>query len=110
MSVILTSLLNQSDPIPGAVDPQTGKPITEAGLAIAIQQNPGLLQQFPVPAAVINQGLAFAADSFGTTFWVGFLLTLTFIPVAFLPRKRKAPNVTDETQDEPAVAAPIIVH
>ena len=111
MSVILTSLLNQSTPIPGAVDPQTGQPITEASLAIASQLNPGLLQQFPVPAAVINQGLEFAANAFGSTFMVAFLLTLTvFIPIAFLPRKRKAPNVTDETQDEPAVAAPIIVH
>jgi len=30
------------------------------------------------------------ADSFATTFWVGFVLVLaTFIPIAFLPRKRQ---------------------
>src|SRR3712207_6554020 len=48
MSVILTSELNDAPAIPGVVDPQTGAPVTEAGLAIAVQQNPALAQQFPV--------------------------------------------------------------
>jgi EmrB/QacA subfamily drug resistance transporter len=110
MSVILTTTLNRSTPIPGAVDPGSGKPITEAGLAIAMQQKPELAQVFPVDPSVIQRGLAFAADSFGTTFWVGFgLVVLTFVPVAFLPRKRKD---VDDVQggDEEAVASPVATH
>jgi MFS family permease len=86
MSVILTSQLNQSAPIPGLTNPRTGEPITEAGAAIASQHG----AQLPVPPAIIQRGLEFVADSFATTFWVGFVLVLaTFIPIAFLPRKRQ---------------------
>jgi EmrB/QacA subfamily drug resistance transporter len=110
MSVILTSELNGSTPIPGAVDPQTGKPVTEAGLAIAVQQRPELLQQFPVPPALIERGLDFVADSFATTFWVGFALVLvTFIPVAFLPRRREVSHLLDDEPGVPA-AATLPVH
>jgi EmrB/QacA subfamily drug resistance transporter len=110
MSVILTTSLNRSTPIPGAVDPASGKPITEAGLAIAMQQKPELAQVFPVEPSVIEKGLAFAADSFATTFWVGFaLVLLTFVPVAFLPRKAK--DASDATAgDEEAVAIPVAMH
>jgi len=87
MSVILTSQLNQSPDIPGAVNPQTGEPITEAGAAIAHQQGANL----PIPPDIIERGLNFVADSFATTFTVGFFLVLaTFIPIAFLPRKKEA--------------------
>jgi EmrB/QacA subfamily drug resistance transporter len=112
MSVILTSRLNGSTPIPGAVDPQSGKPITEAGLAIASKLNPDLLKQFPVPGEVIQRGLTYAAHSFATTYWVGFALMLAvFIPIAFLPRTRRVtPPVTAQPEGEPAVAAPIIIH
>jgi len=107
MSVILTSRLNGSAPIPGAVDPKTGEPITEAKLAIAAQLQPDILKQIPVPPAVIRHGLEFAADSFAGTYWVGFaLVLLTFVPIAFLPRKREpAPATTDgeAAQDLPAV-------
>jgi hypothetical protein len=83
MSVILTSQLNESDPIPGLTNPRTGEPITEAGAAIASQHG----TQLPLPPTIIERGLAFVADSFATTFWVGFVLVLaTFIPIAFLPR------------------------
>jgi EmrB/QacA subfamily drug resistance transporter len=112
MSVILTNELNGSRPIPGAVDPQTGEPITEAGLAIAAQQRPELLQQFPVDPSFIRQGLEFAADSFAVTFWVGFALVLaTFIPVAFLPRRRERSHLLDD-QDGQAerTVVPAIVH
>ena len=111
MSVILTSSLNGSTKIPGAVDPQSGKPITEAGLAIASKLNPDLLKKFPVPGEVLRRGLEYAAHSFANTYWVGFALMLAvFIPIAFLPRKKVVMPVTDETQDEPADAAPIIIH
>lgn len=109
MSVILTTSLNKSTPIPGAVDPVSGKPITEAGLAIAMQQKPELAQVFPVEPSVIERGLAFAADSFAVTFWVAFgLVLLTFVPVAFLPRKRTP--VGQAVTAEESAAVPIAIH
>jgi MFS family permease len=94
MSVILTSQLNESNPIPGLNNPRTGEPITEAGAAIASQQG----VQLPVPPTILERGLEFVADSFATTFWVGFLLVLlTFIPIAFLPRKRQASQLGGPT-------------
>jgi hypothetical protein len=106
MSVILTSRLNGSTPIPGLNNPQTGEPITEAGAAIATQQG----AQLPLPPPVLERGLQYAADSFATTFWVGFALVLaTFIPIAFLPRKKRAPGAPG-AQGESAVEAPILMH
>ncbi|MDQ7906323.1 DHA2 family efflux MFS transporter permease subunit [Phytohabitans sp. ZYX-F-186] len=110
MSVILTSQLNGSTPIPGLNDPGTGEPITEASAAIAVQHG----AQIPLPPDVLSRGLAFVADSFATTFWVGFVLVLlTFIPIAFLPRKRAASplvvsdDVRDLGGDKPAPATMI---
>ncbi len=108
MSVILTSRLNESPTIPGAVDPQSGAPVTEAGLAIAVEQNPALAQQFPVDPSILQRGLAYVADSFATTFWVGFALMLaTLIPAFFLPRRRRPAPVGDATQD---AASPVMIH
>ncbi|MEV4822284.1 DHA2 family efflux MFS transporter permease subunit [Micromonospora sp. NPDC049274] len=109
MSVILTNELNGSRPIPGAVDP-SGKPITEAGLAIAAQQRPELLQQMPVDPSIIERGLDFAAKSFAHTFWVGFALVLaTLIPALLLPRRRKPEQPLGDEQAELA-KAPVIIH
>jgi hypothetical protein len=106
MSVILTSQLNGSPAIPGATNPRTGEPITEAGAAIASQH--GL--QLPVPPAILQRGLEFAADSFATTFWVGFVLVLlTFIPIAFLPRRREASQLPD-AGDDGRVETPVMIH
>ncbi|GIE95475.1 DHA2 family efflux MFS transporter permease subunit [Paractinoplanes rishiriensis] len=103
MSVILTSELNGSTVVPGATNPQTGEPMTEAGIAIGAQLNPALAQQ--VPPDLIDRGLAFAADCFANTFFVGFLVVLlTFIPVAFLPRKREVSHITDDIDQPPAPA------
>jgi len=115
MSVILTSEINDSAPIPGAVDPNTGQPITEAGLAIAAQHNPGLLQQFPVDPSIIQRGLEFVADSFATTYWVGFALDLaTFIPAAFLPRRKEVSHLLDDQDPDGEVSlakpTPVIIH
>lgn len=109
MSVLLTNALNESRPIPGATDP-SGKPITEAGLAIATRLRPELTQQFPVDPSLIERGLDFAASSFASTFWVGFtLVLLTFIPVAFLPRRRRPSPPADGPQAEQA-KTPVVVH
>jgi EmrB/QacA subfamily drug resistance transporter len=109
MSVILTSQLNGSDPIPGLNNPGTGKPITEAGAAIANQHGAHL----PVEPSVIQRGLEFVAGSFATTFWVGFALVLaTFIPIAFLPRKRRKSQQLDDPSADGGdrVVAPALVH
>jgi MFS family permease len=72
MSVVLTNLLLQHE---------------LAGAAIASQADPSIAAQLP-PAA-LNLGFAQAADAFGNTFLVAtVIMVLTFIPAAFLPRKR----------------------
>ncbi|RZU53993.1 EmrB/QacA subfamily drug resistance transporter [Krasilnikovia cinnamomea] len=99
MSVILTSQLNKSTPIPG-----TNPPITEAQAAIASHH-----VTVPLPPSVIQQGLEFVAQSFATTFWVGFVLVLaTFIPIAFLPRKRQA--ASPDAAGEGTVETPVMIH
>ncbi|MFG3422555.1 DHA2 family efflux MFS transporter permease subunit [Micromonospora sp. NPDC048063] len=109
MSVILTNELNGSRPIPGVTDP-SGEPVTEAGLATAVQQQPELTQQFPVDPSLIDRGLDFAAGAFANTFWIGFALVLaTFIPAAFLPRRRKPSHLLDDQQAEQE-KVPVMLH
>jgi EmrB/QacA subfamily drug resistance transporter len=108
MSVILTAQLNESAAIPGLTNPRTGEPITEAGAAIANQHGANL----PIPPDILERGLRFVADSFATTFWVGFLLVLaTFIPIAFLPRKRQ-PAKLDGPEDAGGdrLETPVMIH
>ncbi|XVU25306.1 DHA2 family efflux MFS transporter permease subunit [Actinoplanes sp. CA-054009] len=103
MSVILTSQLNGSAEIPGVTNPNNGEPITEAGAAIAVQQG----AQIPLPPEIFQRGLQWAADSFATTFWVGFLLTVAaLIPIAFLPKKR----IAKDESGEGAVEPPVLIH
>ncbi|MFC0007755.1 DHA2 family efflux MFS transporter permease subunit [Micromonospora siamensis] len=110
MSVILTNELNGSQPIPGATDP-SGNPVTEAALAIGVQQRPELAQQFPVPPSLIERGLDFAANSFATTFWVGFaLVLLTFIPAAFLPRRSEPSHLLDGEPGGQQPPVPVAIH
>jgi EmrB/QacA subfamily drug resistance transporter len=108
MSVILTSRLNESPPIPGLTNPRTGEQITEAGAAIASQQGADM----PLPPTIIERGLAFVADSFATTFAVAFVLVLlTFIPIAFLPRKRQpSPLGEPNTSGGDHVEAAAMIH
>ncbi|AGL19890.1 DHA2 family efflux MFS transporter permease subunit [Actinoplanes sp. N902-109] len=109
MSVILTNELNDSRVIPGVTDP-SGAPLTEAGLAIGVQQNPALAQQIPVEPSVLQRGLEFVANAFGSTFWVGFIIVLAvFIPAFFLPRRRPAPANPGALPTE-APATPVITH
>ena len=106
MSVILTSRLNGSPAIPGLTNPRTGEPITEAGAAIAHQQG----AQLPVDPSIIERGLQFVADSFATTFSVAWVVVLaTFIPIAFLPRKREAAPAAGTAAGD-ATEAPVLLH
>jgi EmrB/QacA subfamily drug resistance transporter len=91
ISVVLTSNLQESD---------TALP------AIAAQQDPSLVDDIGGPAA-LAAGLAEAAEAFASTYWVAFVLVLlTFIPVAFLPRKREVTHLLDELDDAPPVVVP----
>jgi hypothetical protein len=108
MSVILTTQLNESTPIPGLTNPSTGAPITEAEAAIASQHG----AQMPVPPTIIQSGLEFVADSFATTFTVAFVLVLlTFIPIAFLPHKRQPSQLDGPSGDDgDLVETPAMIH
>jgi EmrB/QacA subfamily drug resistance transporter len=107
MSVILTDQLNDSPVIPGVTNPVTGAPVTEAGLAIGAVQDPAIAQTVPDPS-ILERGLQFAADSFASTFMVGFVLVLlTLIPAFFLPRKKEESHLLD---DDGSKAAPVILH
>ncbi|MDO3703055.1 DHA2 family efflux MFS transporter permease subunit [Micromonospora sp. C28SCA-DRY-2] len=109
MSVILTNELNGSPVIPGVTDPK-GEPVTEASLAIGVQQQPELLQQFPVDPSLLQRGLDFAASSFASTFWVAFVLVLlTFGAVAFLPRRREPSHLLDGEQGD-ETRTPVVIH
>ncbi|WP_229402250.1 DHA2 family efflux MFS transporter permease subunit [Micromonospora okii] len=111
MSVILTNELNDSPVIPGAIDPNTGAPVTEAGLAIAVERDPALAQQFPVDPGLLQRGLEFVANSFGAVFWVAFLLMLlTFVPAFLLPRRRERSHLLDDEQGDGRPAAPVVMH
>ena len=67
--------------------------------------------QLPLPPAVIHRGLEFAADSFATTFMVGFVLVLpTFIPIAFLPRKREASQLAPARPATGASRRRVMIH
>ncbi|MEV6306569.1 DHA2 family efflux MFS transporter permease subunit [Actinoplanes sp. NPDC051861] len=106
MSVILTSNLNDSAIIPGMNGP-TGEPVTEAGLAIAAQRDPGLAAQVPDPS-ILERGLQFVADSYAATFTVGFVLVLlTLIPAFFLPRKKEESHLLDDEEGSRAAAVPL---
>ena len=103
MSVILTSRLNGS--AVAFADPKTGAPVTEAQAAIATQQH--LIPAGAVSRDVLERGLTFVSHSFAATFWVAFgIVLLTFVPVAFLPRKREVSKLGENEQP----AAPVLTH
>jgi hypothetical protein len=108
MSVILTSNLNNAPKVPGMLNPQTGEPVSIADVAILSHdsvQGPAIVKQ--VPPDLIDRGLAFVADSYASTYWVGFALVLaTFIPIAFLPRKREVSRLAEDE----AGATPVVLH
>jgi EmrB/QacA subfamily drug resistance transporter len=90
MSVILTNNLKES-------------PL--AGPAMASHHDPSIVDKLG-GQAVINHGLAQAAEAFASTFLVAaILVTLTFIPASFLPRRRM---VTPMEAEEGA--PPVLMH
>jgi MFS family permease len=110
MSVVLTSKQADAPTLPGPPNPQTGKPWTIAEVAQAShlpEVRDQILKGFGPD--VVHRGLQFLADSFAATYWVGFALVLaTFIPIAFLPRKREVSHLADGA--EAAAPAPVVMH
>lgn len=108
MSVVLTTQLSKSATVPGMTDPDTGEPLTEAGLAIASQMRPEEFVDNPLPSDLVARGLDFAADAFSHTFLVALALVLAaLIPALFLPRKREVNQLATEDGTDPA---PIALH
>ncbi|WP_433045363.1 DHA2 family efflux MFS transporter permease subunit [Dactylosporangium sp. CS-033363] len=106
MSVILTSKTSDAPKVPGTTNPATGEPLSITDLAVISHSNPDIAKM-PGGPGLIDQGLHFLSDSFATTFWVGFILVLcTFIPIAFLPRKKEVSHLNDDQ----AEAAPVMIH
>ena len=73
--------------------------------AIASQQDPSVADQIGGSGGVA-EGIAQAADAFADTYWLAAVLVLlTFIPMAFLPRKREVSHLLDDED-----VAPIVLH
>ncbi|GAA2153762.1 MFS transporter [Humibacillus xanthopallidus] len=67
--------------------------------AIAAQKDPALVDQVGGPAAV-EEGLAQAADAFGSTFLVAaILLCTTLVAASFLPRKHEESHLLDDVAE-----------
>ena len=97
-------------PIPGLTDPRPASRSPRPALAIADQQQPELASSSRWTRRSSSAACDFVADSFATTFWVGFaLVLLTFIPIAFLPRRREPSHLLDG-QQEGQPKAPVIIH
>jgi EmrB/QacA subfamily drug resistance transporter len=107
LSVILTNHLNDSPVIPGTQGlPGLPDGLTEAAAAIASSTESGaqVIAQLGVPQQVINSGLVEAAASFGSTFWVAWVLVvLTLVPAFFLQRKRERSHLLDEEPQPPVM-------
>ncbi|GIG64472.1 DHA2 family efflux MFS transporter permease subunit [Phytomonospora endophytica] len=76
-----------------------------AGPAIAAQHDPAVAAQLPPGAK--EQGLAEAAEGFGATFVLAFVLIVATMVAAFFLPKKKAPAPTGEAGEE---RAPVMVH
>ncbi|NKY52741.1 DHA2 family efflux MFS transporter permease subunit [Nocardia vermiculata] len=74
----------------------------DGGAAVASRDNPAIAQQ--IPPSVLERGFDAAADAFGNTFLVAFVLVLvTLIPAFFLPRRAIVPEGEDAQQ-------PVLMH
>ncbi|MFB9410033.1 DHA2 family efflux MFS transporter permease subunit [Dactylosporangium matsuzakiense] len=108
MSVVLTSKTGDAPTVPGTTNPVTGQPLSITDLAVASHQDPRVAQM-PGGPELIDRGLHFLADSFASTYWVGFVLVLaTFIPIAFLPRKKEVSHLADDQTE--GAAPPVMMH
>lgn len=112
MSVILTNHLNDSPIVAGTRGlkglPAEGLTQTKIAIGSFTDQGAALIKQLGVPQSVIDSGFVQAASSFGSTFWVAWLLViLTIVPALFLPRKKEVSHLLD---DEQGNRPPVMVH
>jgi hypothetical protein len=94
-----------SDQVPGV---EGG--LTPAQLAAGSHTENGsqLVDMLGVPANVLAQGFQDLADAFQSSYWVAFfVLVVTLVPVAFLPRKREKSHLLD---DQDGATPPIMMH
>jgi EmrB/QacA subfamily drug resistance transporter len=99
MSVILTNHLNDSPIIPGTQQiPGLGGGLRETQAAILSNTRPESVSAFHLDPAAIARGLADAAASFSSTYWVAWVLVvLTLIPAVLLPRKHEETHLTENS-------------
>jgi len=98
MSVILTNHLNDSPIIPGTQQiPGLGGGLRETQAAILTNTRPENVAAFHLDPAAVARGLADAAHSFSSTYWVAWVLVvLTLIPAVLLPRKHEETHLTED--------------
>jgi predicted MFS family arabinose efflux permease len=99
MSVILTNHLNDSPIIPGTQQiPGLGNGLRETQAAIFTNTRPESVAALHLDPAAIARGLADAASSFASTYWVAWVLVaLTLVPAVMLPRKHEETRLAGES-------------
>lgn len=104
ISVVLTNAMKSGDVVPGTEQFDGG--LTAAQIAAAANTPQGSAMDFP--AQIVAQGMQDLGEAFQSSYMVAFfVLLVTLIPVAFLPRKREKSHLLD---DESGSTAPVIMH
>jgi EmrB/QacA subfamily drug resistance transporter len=110
ISVVLTNAMKSGAIIPGSENlPGVDGGLTAAQLAASshTEQGSQLVEALKVPASVLEQGFQDLADAFQSSYWVAFfVLVVTLVPVAMLPRKREKSHLLDDEADAP----PVMMH
>jgi EmrB/QacA subfamily drug resistance transporter len=111
ISVVLTNAMKSGSVIAGSEQlPGVEGGLTPAQLAAGshTEQGSGLVDALGVPGSVLTQGFQDLADAFQSSYWVAFfVLVVTLVPVAFLPRKREKSHLLD---DQDGATPPIMMH
>jgi EmrB/QacA subfamily drug resistance transporter len=111
ISVVLTNAMKSGAVIAGSEKvPGVEGGLTPAQLAAGSHTENGgkLVEMLGVPGNVLQQGFQDLADAFQSSYWVAFfVLVVTLVPVALLPRKREESHLLD---DEDGATPPIMMH
>ncbi|MCW2788767.1 MAG: transporter [Aeromicrobium sp.] len=111
ISVVLTNAMKSGDVLAGSESlPNVDGGLTAAQLAASSHTEQGnqLVQALDASGAVLQQGFQDLADAFASSYWVAFfVLVVTLVPVAFLPRKREKSHLLDSEDGAPP---PIMMH
>ncbi len=111
ISVVLTNAMKSGDIIAGSDKlPGVDGGLTAAQLAAASHTDQGgqLVDILKISGSALQQGFQDLADAFASSYWVAFfVLTVTLVPVFFLPRKREVSHLLDDEDDS---KTPIVTH